>query len=350
MLWWGLLAAAFAFDELGEGARPTGRTIEPTERFARADLLGQRVVTDPAALGRVAHDTASALRTTSRTELVTPGVFGPLGLTMDDVLRTLDLVARVADEDAGQPTQRLASHAFLQEQFDAWAWSPDTTAAAKRKVTVTPHKLRLTKYLVYQVKGSREKTTTYTTALYASPDDPSRLTAYTRMDAYAGIFEPGGAAHGLVQPLVYLTREGVNQALMQGTVEVALTDGSTQLYNVHRNNGMAWNSSIKDPNKQGRYWTFREVQGVLGVEDIPLADHVAVAGDIYNVGLGKLVAIVDDAGVLRLAVLADTGGAFQPNLFQLDWFAGAYPSHAAFAKGTAHLPVRARAMVLVAKP
>jgi membrane-bound lytic murein transglycosylase len=217
-------------------------------------------------------------------------------------------------------------------------------------VTVTDRKIRLTKYLVYQVKGSVVKTDTYDTALYASPDDPAALAAYTRIDAYAGVFETGGAAEGLVQPLVYLTREGVNQALMQGTVEVALPNGDTKLFNVHRNNGIPWDPSVKDANRQRRYWTFREVQGVLGVEDIPLADHVAVAGDIYNIGLGKLVALVDDRDTLRLAVLADTGGAFQPNLFQLDWFAGAYPDHAAFAKGTAHLPLRARAMVLVAKP
>lgn len=350
MLLWALLCAAFAFDELGEGGVPTGRTVEPIDRFVRAELLGTTVKTDPRAVGRVAAATAATLRSTERKELVTAGVLGELGVSVDDVLRTLDLVAQVAEEDAGKPQQRLTDHAWLAAHFDAFVWKPDTAAAAKRKVTVTPEKIRLTKYLVYQVKGSATRTAHFDTALYASPADPEALKGFTRMDVYAGAFEAGGRGAGLTEPLVWLTREGVNQALMQGTIEVALPDGSQRLFNVHRNNGIAWNPAIKDANRQGRYWTFREVKGVLGVEDIPLADHAAVAGDIYNLGLGKLVALVDDQDKLRLAVLADTGGAFQPNLFQLDWFAGAYPDHAAFAKGTAHLPLRARAMVLVAKP
>jgi len=348
---WLLVAAALAWNEIGEDAVPTGRSYAAADRFSSGSVPGAvKVEADAQALGRVAARTAAMLRATDKPELQTAGVLGELGVTVDDVLRTLDFVARVAEEDAGAEEQRLTNPDFLAEHFSVHHWAPDTEAAARRKVKVTSEKIRLTKYLVYQVTGSAVPTATYDTALYARPDDEAALRSYTRMDAYAGVFEPGGAAHGLVKPLVYLTRDGVNQALMQGTVEVALPDGTTRLFNVHVNNGRAWKSSIKDPNLQPRYWTFREVQGVLGVEDVPLEAHVAVAGDVYNLGLGKLVALVDDAGVLRLAVLADTGGAFQPNLFQLDWFAGAYPSHDAFAVGTRHLPLRARAMVLLAKP
>ena len=48
-------------------------------------------------------------------------------------------------------------------------------------------------------------------------------------------------------------------------------------------------------------------------------------------------------------VLADTGGAFQPNLFQLDYFAGAFPDRAALYTATAGLPDRVRASVLLAR-
>jgi len=344
------VVTAQAWDEVGEDAVPTGRSYEASERFVAGGLPGAVTVrTDPQALGRLAARTAAALRAADEPELRSGGALSELGVSLADVLRTLDFVARVASEDASADQQRLTDPEFLAANFAVHHWRPDTDAAARRKVVVTPEKIRLTKYLVYQVQGSPVRTEVYDTALYARPDDPAALRAYTRMDAYAGVFEPGGEAHGLVKPLVYLTRDGVNQALMQGTVEVALPDGSTRRFNVHVNNGRPWQSGIKDPNQQPRYWSFREVEGVLGVEDVPLEAHVAVAGDVYNLGLGKLVALVDDAGLLRLAVLADTGGAFQPNLFQLDWFAGAYPSHEAFARGTRHLPRRAHAMVLVAR-
>ena len=350
--WWMVMALAFGWDELGEGAVRTGRTIDAAARFVDGQLPGAVTVqTDPQALGRVAARTAAMLRSTEKPELKTAGALEDLGVTVDDVLRTLDLVAKVASEDAGAEVQRLHDPDFLAKTFTVRHWRPDTASAGQRKTVVTDEKIRLTKYLVYQVSGSPVRTDTYTTALYASPADKAQhpeLRKYTRMDAYAGVFEPGGAAHGLVEPLVYLTREGSNQALMQGTVEVALPDGTTRLFNVHVNNGVAWKPRIKDLDLQPRYWTFREVEGVLGVEDVPLEAHVAVAGDIHNLGLGKLVALVDDAGVLRLAVVADTGGAFLPNLFQLDWFAGAYPDHDAFAAGTKHLPRRAWAMVLLA--
>ncbi len=227
-------------------------------------------------------------------------------------------------------------------------WRPDQDAAASRKVTVTESSIRLTKYLVYQVSGSPTRTDTHDTALYAVVDDDGSWTSYTRIDAFAGAFEPGGAGHGTLAPLVYLTREGVNRALMQGTVEVTLPDGVTKLFNVHRNNGIAWNPAEKDGNKQERYWTFQEQPGIVGVEGVLLEPGVSVAGDIHNVGFGKLVALHTDDG-LRLAVLADTGGAFQPNLFQLDWLAGTFPTHAAYLKGVAHLPKRVEASVLVAR-
>jgi hypothetical protein len=46
-------------------------------------------------------------------------------------------------------------------------------------------------------------------------------------------------------------------------------------------------------------------------------------------------------------VLADTGGAFQPNLYQLDWMAGVYPSHEAFLAATARIPERVGAAAVV---
>ena len=84
-------------------------------------------------------------------------------------------------------------------------------------------------------------------------------------------------------------------------------------------------------------------------DKVRLQPMAAVAGDVYNLGLGKLIALQSD-DELRLVVLSDTGGAFQPNLFQLDLFVGSYPSREAFSAGTRHLPSTVAAGVLLWRP
>ena len=339
--------AALAWPVLGEQGKPTGREVDAASLFARGTLASAPVHSDPTALGRVARRTAAALRGCTRPERCGQvGLLSELGVDQERVLKTLDFVARIAEEDAASGASRLTDPVFLQEHFEAFHWTPDQEAAAARKVKVSATSIRLTRYLVYQVSGRATRTETYDTALYGVVGDDTRWTAYTRVDAYAGIFEPGGEAQGLLKPLVYVTREGSNQALMQGTIQVSLPDGTKTLYNVHRNNGIAWNPKVRDGNLQERYWTFREQPGIVGVEGVMLEPGVSVAGDIHNVGFGKLVVLRDDAG-LRLAVLADTGGAFQPNLFQLDWLAGMFPSHGAYLEATSQLPDRVQASVLV---
>ena len=123
---------------------------------------------------------------------------------------------------------------------------------------------------------------------------------------------------------------------------------------MHRNNGIPYDRDIKDSAKQGQYWYFQPVEGLLGygaegTDRVVLTPGATVAGDVYNLGLGKLVALEMTDGV-RLAVLADTGGAFQPNLYQLDFLTGTYPDYATFQKATQHIPERAGASVWIAKP
>ena len=72
----------------------------------------------------------------------------------------------------------------------------------------------------------------------------------------------------------------------------------------------------------------------------------AVAGDLYNLGVGRLIALRNADG-LRLVVLADTGGAFQPNLHQLDLYTGFFPSWSEFSKATAAVGDEAEAWLLV---
>lgn len=364
LLWTGLLCTglgwtdARAWELRGPAAVGTGREVAASAVFAPGPVpLAAWSGSDD--LGAVAAETARELR--EQQALGSPlggaGMFAELGVSVDDVLATLDLVARVAAEDRGRPVRRLEDPAWLAGHFDAWAWTPDRAAATLRQITVDD-RIRLTSYAVFEADGRTAPGEGFDTALWALPDDegdgvPGFRTRFTRMDVYAGVYARGGVAEGHSTPLVWLSRAAANDALMQGSVVVRLPDGARRTFNVHENNGIPYDPAIKDGDRQARYWYFREVQGVLGVEQIPLRPRVAVAGDVFDVGLGKLVALswTEPAGPrLQLAILADTGGAFEPNLFQLDWLAGTFPSRPAYQQWAATAPSRVRAHVLVRRP
>lgn len=359
MIWCLGLSAALAWDERGMDGVPTGRTIDPSAHFEPLEpgWSGLSVFTAPLDLGLVAAHTADTLRRLRYhgEPLCQPQMLGELGVSIDDVIETLDLVARTAFEDRGRYEQRLQDPAWLAEHFEGYRWLPDRQGAEERNIELD-QRLRLTKYVVYEVDGSPVATDTFDTPLYGVPHDerggsPARIrNELTRMDVYDGVFLEGGRYEGLADPLVWLTREASNQALLQGTVLVKLPDGSGSHYNVHLNNGRAWDPAQKNLDLQPRFWYFRPVDAILGVEAIPLRPQVVVAGDIYNVGLGKLIAIewpTPTGTELRLAVLADTGGAFQPNLFQLDYLAGTFPSYEAYVAWAEPTPSRVTTTVLV---
>ena len=94
---------------------------------------------------------------------------------------------------------------------------------------------------------------------------------------------------------------------------------------MHRNNGIGYKRDLKK-RQQKRYWYFKETPGPLGYGKdagykIPVHAMVTVAGDIGYFGLGKLF-MLSHNNEHRLAVLADTGGAFINNHYQLDYLGG----------------------------
>lgn len=270
---------------------------------------------------------------------LTGGVPAEIGLGLERIWETVAAVSAVAAADPA----RLQDPAFWRACFTAHAWVPD----GGRK------QLRLTRYVIYSVPGSRSPTPAQGYAVYGLPGDEAALTLdqaearrdsllryrYTRQDVLAGVYRAGGAAEGVAPPLAWLTLDQHEQALMQGTVAVNFPDGSQQLLNVHRSNGVPYDRSIKVTTQQARYWYFRPIdrprgwgrEPVAGAALLPMA---SVAGDLYNLGLGRLIALRTADG-LRPVWLADTGGAFQPNLHQLDLYTGIYPDHAAFQRATA---------------
>ncbi len=343
-MWLLCIATSVGWDLVGPEGQPTGRQVDPQDHFAREDWAPGPAASPAQDLAQQASAVLTWLRAHPEAEV--EGMLAPLGVDRVRVEDTLAFVVRIAREDAGQASQRLEEPAFLAGHFEYWAWTSDVAGAQARGVALEPDQIRLTKYLAWSVEGRDAPEGVFQHALYADPGPDLR--GLTRPEVVAGAFREGAHA-GRAEPLVWLTEEGVYEALMQGTIEVRVPGRAARLYNVHVSNGVPYVPTQKDPSEQERYWYFRQVDALRGVEGIALSPQVAVAGDVQDLGLGLLVGLTMDDGGLRLAVLADTGGAFEPNLFQLDWLAGTYATRAEFEAAVKPIPVRTSAGILVLK-
>ncbi|WP_416666858.1 hypothetical protein [Egbenema bharatensis] len=282
------------------------------------------------------------------------GILGTQGVTVSDVLNTLEFMISTLQEDiANQQPIRLKDPNFINTHFRVMEWTAYNPDDPGQRL------VRLTKYAVFTHPGSRTPTATYNIPLYRLGTDAETdrfYLNYTKQDVLAGIYEPGGREHGRVEPLAYLTRDSFEDALMQGTILINFTDGTSAFFNVDRNNGIAYDRSIS-PYRQGRYWYFRPVNSIQGYghefdAKIAIKPGVTFAGDVLNVGLGRIIVLEHSTGgqaQLQLGIMADTGGAFMPNLHQLDFLAGVFRDRNEFYAQTSSLPEYARAYILVKK-
>ncbi|BDI19386.1 hypothetical protein ANSO36C_51880 [Nostoc cf. commune SO-36] len=287
-------------------------------------------------------------------DILRTGLLTTQGVTVPDVLKTLDFMIVVLKEDiANKRATRLQDPKFINSNFRVIKWTAYNPKDKKQK------QLRITKYAVFTHSGSRKKTSTFNTPIYSLKDNSNNdkfYTKYTKQDVLSGIFEPGGKEFGKVKSLAYLTRTGLEEALMQGTVLINFTDGYRAFFNVDRNNGMSYIRGLK-ATAQKRYWYFREVDAIKGYgykidAKISIKPGVTFAGDVLNIGLGKVIVIEHTKGGrkhLRMGVMADTGGAFLPNLYQLDFLAGIFKNQKEFGQNISQLPEYATAYFLVKK-
>ena len=340
-----IAAVAFAWELRGPDGIAGGKMIDAGTVFAADTQLppNARVLTDPAALGRQAHAVLRYLDAHgSGDSAVGTGIFAELGATPNQTRATLEFIAKTADDNPAS----LRDPEWLLAHFARSTW----------KTSRESGKVRITRYLISQTEGSASPTADFNQALWSDPGQPWR-TRYTRREVMEGAYLSGeGVGHS--EPLVWLREASVHDALMQGTVAVTTGDGKTQTFSVDVANGRDYEKGKKGRD-QARFWYFRRGDGPRGwgidpADRIPLEAGVAVAGDVYNLGVGRAFLIeaprADGGTDLRVAILADTGGAFQPNLGQLDWFAGAFPSHEAMYAAWKDLPDEARVDVLLARP
>ena len=337
---------------IGEQEQPQ-YSVTGNDLFRDAALPNQTIDFDELALLNVLKETRSYFldHGCDDPKILQAGVLGTEGITVTDVIDTLDfLIETLATDISADAPTRLKDPAFINQHFKVIRW------LAYDLDYLNDTRARITKYAVFTHSGSRERTEIYNTPVYRIKDgleNEDFITRYTKQEALSGIFEPGGSEYGKVDTLAYLTREGFEDALLQGTALIELTDGSTTYFNVDKNNGIAYVPGLPQP-QQERFWYFKEVNKLNGYGlnsdvKIPIEPGVTFAGDVLNIGLGKLVAIEDRNQNIRLGLIADTGGAFLPNLHQLDFFAGVFPDRPTYQQAVQDLPEFTKAYFLLKK-
>ncbi len=298
-------------------------------------------------------------------------------ISLDQVKDTLNYICEIYRDDikAKRPS-RLHDAKFLQKNFVFYRWMPDvqtakeiaiksTNAVKSRMLNNIPDdKIFLTKYYTKTLSASPVKTDEYNQALYKLPFDEKDLSLeeadkdksltrfkFTRQEVIDGAL----LKDNLAEPLVWISEESLHDVLLQGT-GVLTVNGKLRYFNVHRNNGIAYDYSI-GKREQARYWYFAEVPSIMGygktlASKIAVKPHVTFAGNVKDLGLGKLflVSFVEQGErISRMGVLADQGGAFDNNLFQLDLLVDSYKGWEDYHQANKTMPDYAQAWLLLKK-
>jgi hypothetical protein len=350
------IAQASGSYQVIDEARKNRYTVQPNQILSPGNLPTAKVNFNQTDLLTTLVNTRKYFREHAQADpdVLRPGLLGTQGITVDDTIKTLDFMIAVLQEDITnkRPT-RLQDSAFINKNFRVVKWTANNPKKPAQK------QVRLTKYAVFTHPGSRTKTSNYNIPIYSLKDDLAAnkfYTKYSKQDVLSGIYEPGGKEYGKVEPLAYLNRQGLEEALMEGTILINFANGTSGYFNVDRSNEIPFIKGV-NPRNQKRYWYFRKVDAIKGYgykidAKISIKPGVTFAGDVLNIGLGRMVVLESGQGKnkrLRMGIVADTGGAFLPSLYQLDFLSGIFKNKRDFQSFVSQLPEYANAYILVKK-
>ena len=194
-------------------------------------------------------------------DLQREGILGTQGVTVADIVKTLDFMVLTLKQDIkAKRSIRLQDPKFLNTNFRSIQWTAFNPTVTDEK------RVRMTKYAVFTHPGSHTPTKEFNAGLYAlkpGTDIEAIRLKYTKQDVLKNIYEPKGIEFGTVEPLAYLDRAGLESALMEGTVLIKFTDGTSKFFNVDRNNNIPYVKGLT-PTEQKRYWYFKPVTAIKG--------------------------------------------------------------------------------------
>ncbi len=321
----------------------------------------QKIVVDVEGLQKIAQEVSDFFKTVHVSKYVTvsEGTAFAGMITLDDVKETIDFLAQQAKKNPGQ----LKKHWFYKHYFDFYRWHTD---GCMEKMGCIPRgwpkqdAIRLTKYRMCKIPGSRVRTDTYSFPLYEVPVDEKKVTpaqAAQHQDRYLRFLHSRSAIlEGVLEGdertkvLAWVKPEGYKELAMQGSalINFGIFSGDMHL-KVARHNGKDgkeryWFSVPYVEKKSSKKWPQK-------VEPIP---GVSFAGNISALGFGKVILLLGKnpktlEQEMRVGVLVDTGDAFKDNLCKLDLFTGYFEHPAHFDDHCKNYPHTAHAYVLIKK-
>ncbi len=323
----------------------------------------RKIAVDIPALAQISQEVSQFLSTVHKSAYVQVDegkIFQGI-ISFDDVKATADFLAKTARENPAW----LKTHWYYNTFFDFYRlYSDGTSCPAKigklpRGWKGAPEHHRITTYRVCKIPGSQKKTKKHIFPLYSRPVDeqgktPSHIRehkktltrfAYTRQQIVDGALEPGKA-----QVLAWVTPEGYNELVMQGSAVIDFEDGSplTTFQAVVHN----------EKNVGDKYWFIAPYEKKKPSKKYPVkvdpVPGVSFAGNIPELGFGKLLVMVGKNPLtlekeMRVGMLVDTGHAFQDNLCKFDLFTGYFENHEQSASHARQYPHTAEMYILIKK-
>ncbi|MFH1643622.1 MAG: hypothetical protein ABIA74_00405 [bacterium] len=323
------------------------------------NLNYERITSEPTALLKAARDALNYFnsKTDKNITLTKPDKFEIQVLKSKDVKKTLEFIIETIQQDQKTKKFRILDPNFINKNFKFIHWTGN-----KNFLGHANKYIRLTQYAVFKARGSYEKQKDYAYPLYAIQNaffSKNLKDKFSKQEILKGILEKT-EFKDMVKPLVWLTRNDMEEALMQGSIIVQMSDGKTKTFNVDVSNNMKYNETFLGRLgrfNQKRFWYFKEVGNINGGEEhlkiIKRGDAV-FAGNLHSIGLGKIIAIkyknTETKNIeMRFGVLADKGAAFANNYNQLDYFVGVFDDMNQFKKHIKKLPNYVQAFIMVKK-
>jgi len=316
----------------------------------------ERIIVDPHVLLEAAKDSLNYFNSSLKknSSITQPEIFSRQIVNANQIKKTLEFIIKVIEKDETTNNFRILDSSFINKNFKFVRWLGNEGFDGKCNKYI-----RFTQYAVFREKGGYKKTEDYSHALYAINDSSfkdSLRFKLSKQDVLAGVLDKN-PYKDKVKPLVWITRSGLEKALMQGSIIVQMPDNSERIFNVDKSNGMSYLRWTNDVDRQKRYWYFKEIKNSeAGDSHLKIINRPGVifAGDLYSIGLGKIIALKYKNPKTRkfevqLGILADTGAVLQSNFHHLDYFVGVFDNRQQFKDHIKKYPFFAQAYILVKK-
>jgi len=295
----------------------------------------------------------------------------------EQTLETLQFII----ESVKRNGEQVLTTSFINKNFTFIKWNAD------EEVEHGGDNIRLTHYAIFRRPGSTQQSKEFPHAMYgdasqvlldslAFKHDIKELSElkdiiindvfhhsepfrFGRQNILKGVLNaPEFKDH--VKPLVWVSQDTLEQALLQGGIFIDLPNGESKLFNVQHCNKIFYNRVQSINRIQERYWFFREIKNDGQNHDdqryheLLRLGQAAFAHDARALGLGKCILLrytnlLTNEKEVVLGILADVGGAFKGNLHQLDRYEGTFKDRESFLAFFEKFPLTVEAYILTRK-